>query len=69
MLNYLRAPVAGPATTAGIGRVARLLSSSMEEAAKGYPPSLGEDEVADDGTVPVDGEPEKVDLAEVTTHM
>jgi len=41
----------------------------MEEAAKGYPPSLGEDEVADDGTVPVDGEPEKVDLAEVTTHM
>ena len=59
MLNYLRAPVAGPATTAGIGRVARLLSSSMEEAAKGSPPSLGKGEAAADGAVPVDGCPEK----------
>ena len=60
---------AGPATAVGISRVARLLSSSMEEAAKGSPPSLGEDEVADDGAVPIDSEPEKVDLAEVRTHM
>ena len=51
LLNYLRAPVAGPATAAWIGRVTRLLSSSTEEAAKGSPPSLGEDEVADGGAV------------------
>ena len=52
LLNYLRVLVAGPATAAGgIGRVAWLLLSSMEEATKGSPPSLGVDEVADGGAI------------------